>query len=105
AVFATHYHQLTQLEETLPGVKNYSVAVKEDRGSITFIRTVVPGATDKSYGVHVARLAVEFILDLLAGGWSEAEILQNYPRLTHEDIQACLSYASALVSTANPALL
>ena len=38
-------------------MKNYSIAVKEDRGSITFIRTVVPGATDKSYGVHVARLA------------------------------------------------
>ncbi len=45
------------------------------------------------------RLAVEFILDLLAGGWSEAEILQNYPRLTHEDIQACLSYASALIKS------
>lgn len=57
AVFATHYHQLTQLEEILPGIKNYSMAVKEDKGSITFIRTVVPGATDKSYGVHVARLA------------------------------------------------
>jgi uncharacterized protein (DUF433 family) len=40
------------------------------------------------------RLAVEFILDLRAEGWSQAEILQNYPRLTHEDIQACLSYAS-----------
>lgn len=57
AIFATHYHQLTQLEGVMPGMKNYSVAVKEDRGSITFIRTVVPGATDKSYGVHVARLA------------------------------------------------
>ncbi len=45
------------------------------------------------------RLAVEFILDLLAGGWSEAEILQNYPRLTHEDIQACLRYASALIKS------
>ena len=45
------------------------------------------------------RLAVEFILDLLAGGWSEAEILQNYPRLAHEDIQACLSYASALIKS------
>ena len=56
-VFATHYHQLTQLEGTLPGVKNYSIAVKEEKGSITFLRTVVPGATDKSYGVHVARLA------------------------------------------------
>lgn len=45
------------------------------------------------------RLAVEFILDLLAEGWSEAEILQNYPKLTHEDIQACLSYASALIKS------
>jgi DNA mismatch repair protein MutS len=57
SVFATHYHQLTQLEGILPGVKNYSIAVKEEKGSITFLRTVVPGATDKSYGVHVARLA------------------------------------------------
>ena len=40
------------------------------------------------------RLAVEFIIDLLAQGWSETQILQNYPGLTHEDIQACLSYAS-----------
>jgi DNA mismatch repair protein MutS len=57
AIFATHYHQLTQLEGILPGIKNYSIAVKEEKGSITFLRTVVPGATDKSYGVHVARLA------------------------------------------------
>jgi DNA mismatch repair protein MutS len=57
AIFATHYHQLTQLEDILHGVKNYSMAVKEEGGAITFIRTVVPGATDKSYGVHVARLA------------------------------------------------
>lgn len=57
SVFATHYHQLTQLEGLLAGVKNYSIAVKEEKGSITFLRTVVPGATDKSYGVHVARLA------------------------------------------------
>jgi uncharacterized protein (DUF433 family) len=45
------------------------------------------------------RLAVEFILDLLANGWSEAEISKNYPRLTHEDIQACLCYASALLKS------
>jgi DNA mismatch repair protein MutS len=56
-VFATHYHQLTQLEGPLPGVKNCNIAVKEEGGTITFLRTVVPGATDKSYGVHVARLA------------------------------------------------
>jgi DNA mismatch repair protein MutS len=57
SIFATHYHQLTQLEGVLPGVKNYSIAVKEEKRTITFLRTVVPGATDKSYGVHVARLA------------------------------------------------
>ena len=57
SVFATHYHQLTELESLLPGVRNYSIAVKEDKGTITFLRTVIPGATDKSYGVHVARLA------------------------------------------------
>lgn len=45
------------------------------------------------------RLAVEFIFDLLAEGWSEAEILQSSPRLTHEDIQACLSSASALIKS------
>jgi uncharacterized protein (DUF433 family) len=47
--------------------------------------------------VKGTRLAVEFIVDLLAQGWTEAEILRNYPGLTHEDIQACLSYASALL--------
>ena len=56
-VFATHYHQLTQLEGILSGVKNCNIAVKEEDGSITFLRTVVPGATDRSYGVHVAKLA------------------------------------------------
>ncbi len=43
------------------------------------------------------RLAVEFIIDLLAQGWSEAEILRNYPGLTPEDIQACLGYAGAML--------
>lgn len=45
--------------------------------------------------VKGTRLAVEFIVDLLAQGWSEADVLRNYPRLTHEDIQACLAYAGA----------
>ena len=47
--------------------------------------------------VKGTRLAVEFILDLLARGWSEGEILRNYPGLAREDIQACLGYASAVV--------
>lgn len=56
-LFATHYHQLITLEESMPGLKNYSVAVKERGNSIVFLRRIVPGGTDKSYGVHVARLA------------------------------------------------
>lgn len=45
--------------------------------------------------VRGTRLAVEFIIDLLAQGWTESELLRNYPGLTHEDVQACLAYASA----------
>jgi len=47
--------------------------------------------------VKGTRLAVEFIVDLMAQGWSEADILRNYPGVTHEDILACLSYASAVL--------
>lgn len=56
-LFATHYHELTELENTLEGVKNYSVAVKEKGEDIIFLRKIVPGGTDESYGIHVARLA------------------------------------------------
>ena len=45
------------------------------------------------------RLAVEFIIDLLANGWTESEILNNYPRLSREDILACLGYASSLMKS------
>ena len=47
--------------------------------------------------VKGTRLAVEFIIDLLAQGWTEAQILKNYPGLTHEDIRACLGYASEVL--------
>ena len=56
-LFATHYHELTQLAESLPRARNYNVAVSEDRGEVVFLRRIVPGGADKSYGVHVARLA------------------------------------------------
>ena len=56
-LFATHYHQLIAMEHELSGVKNYSVAVKERGKDIVFLRRIVPGGTDRSYGVHVARLA------------------------------------------------
>lgn len=57
ALFATHYHELIDLEEKLDGVKNYSVAVKEKGEDVIFLRKIVRGGTDESYGIHVARLA------------------------------------------------
>ena len=56
-LFATHYHELTELEERLEGVKNYSIAVKEKGEDVIFLRKIVSGGTDESYGVHVAKLA------------------------------------------------
>ena len=56
-LFATHYHELTDLSRVLPGVKNFNVQVKEWNDEIIFLRKIVPGGTDKSYGIQVARLA------------------------------------------------
>ena len=56
-LFATHYHELTKLDETLAGVCNYNVAVKEWQDEIVFLHKIVPGSADKSYGIHVAQLA------------------------------------------------
>ena len=56
-LFATHYHELTDLEEQLTGVRNYNVAVKEWQDEVVFLHQIVPGAADKSYGIHVAQLA------------------------------------------------
>ena len=56
-LFATHYHELTELAERLPGVKNYHVTVKESSSSITFLKRVEAGAANRSYGIEVARLA------------------------------------------------
>ena len=56
-LFATHYHELTRLSESLPRLKNYSVAVKEWNDEIIFVRQVTPGASERSFGIQVARLA------------------------------------------------
>ena len=56
-LFATHYHELTQLAELLPGVRNYNVAVSEADNNVVFLHKVVPGGADRSYGIHVAQLA------------------------------------------------
>ena len=56
-LFATHYHELTELSILFPGIKNYNIAVKEWGDEIIFLRKIIEGGTDKSYGIHVARLA------------------------------------------------
>lgn len=56
-LFATHYHELVELAEHLPRVRNYNVAVAEEAGRVVFLRRIVPGGADRSYGVHVAELA------------------------------------------------
>jgi len=72
-LFATHYHELTALADDFPQVKNYSVAVKEKDSGIVFLRKIIPGGTDKSYGIQVAKLAglpppvLERAREILAG--------------------------------------
>src|SRR5207249_11243094 len=56
-LFATHYHELTKLAEERKGVANFNVAVREWNEQIIFLRKIIPGGADKSYGIHVARLA------------------------------------------------
>jgi DNA mismatch repair protein MutS len=56
-LFATHYHELTQLSDLLPGVRNYNVAVSEADGEVVFLHKIIAGGSDRSYGIHVAQLA------------------------------------------------
>lgn len=56
-LFSTHYHEITELEDSISNVKNFYVAVDEKQGKITFLRKVLPGKIDKSYGIHVAEIA------------------------------------------------
>jgi DNA mismatch repair protein MutS len=56
-LFATHYHELTQLADLLPGVRNYNVAVSESDGRVIFLHKIIPGGADRSYGIHVGQLA------------------------------------------------
>ncbi|MBR4869854.1 MAG: DNA mismatch repair protein MutS, partial [Oscillospiraceae bacterium] len=56
-LFATHYHELTSMEDTLPGVKNFNIAVKTRGEDIVFLRKIIPGGADRSYGIEVAKLA------------------------------------------------
>jgi len=71
-LFATHYHELTELEKRLPGVRNFNVLVQEHQNRVIFLRKIVPGGCDRSYGIQVARMAglpetlIERALEVLA---------------------------------------
>jgi DNA mismatch repair protein MutS len=56
-LFATHYHELVQLADLLPGVRNYNVSVSDLGGKVVFLHKIIPGGADRSYGIHVAQLA------------------------------------------------
>ncbi len=87
-LFATHYHELTELAERLPHVVNYNVAVAEQGDSVVFLHRIVPGAADKSYGIHVAQLAglprpvihraEEILADLEADGDSPTKLWPGF---------------------------
>jgi DNA mismatch repair protein MutS len=91
-LFATHYHELVDLAQHLPRVRNYNVAVAEEGGRIVFLRRIVPGGADRSYGVHVAELAGlpkavvqrarELLLGLEAGNGAAAVPAEPSPQLS-----------------------
>ncbi len=88
-LFATHFHELTSLSLTLTGVKNYNMAIREWNDEVIFLRKVVPGASDKSYGIHVAQLAglpaevVERAKEILTELEEEHYDSNGKPRLAH----------------------
>ncbi len=90
-LFATHYHELTELAEILPRVKNYNVAVKEWGDKVIFLRKIVPGGCDNSYGIYVAQLAglprevVERAKQVLANLEKDEFTETKVPRLARDD--------------------
>src|SRR5215813_3212980 len=98
ALFATHYHELTELADLLPGVQNVHVAVKETPNEIIFLRHVEPGSASKSYGIEVARLAglPRSVIE------RAREVLQKHEQSEHE-LSERLSPDSEPIATSNEA--
>lgn len=95
ALFATHYHELTVMENLLDGVKNYNIAVKKRGDDITFFRRIIPGGADDSYGIEVAKLAglpdwiikraKEILKELTSGKTDDKETFANISPHNNED--------------------
>ncbi len=87
SLFATHYHELTVLEELIEGVKNYNIAVKKKGDDITFLRRIVPGGADDSYGVEVAKLAGVPEVIIKRAKQILSELIANAPDMEREKLR------------------
>ena len=116
-LFATHYHELSVIEDQLPGIKNYNIAVKKRGDKMIFLRKIVPGATDDSFGVEVAKLAglpnsvvnrARQILSQLENGQAQSAPAANPQpddQISMMDLtgqQVCAALASISVETLTP---
>jgi DNA mismatch repair protein MutS len=115
-LFATHYHELTTIENELPNVKNYNIAVKKRSDQMIFLRKIVPGAADDSYGVEVAKLAGlpasvvgrarEILAELEAGTAAPVVITKEaHDQISMLDLrsqQVCDALAAITVETLTP---
>lgn len=105
-LFATHYHELTVMEESLPGVKNFNVAVKKRGDDITFLRRIVRGGADDSYGIEVAKLAgvpekvikrAKNVLEELENGTLRLDVPKASMRFAEEPVQLTMESADSTV--------
>ncbi|MBS0171689.1 MAG: DNA mismatch repair protein MutS [Nitrospira sp.] len=89
-LFATHYHEMTQLEGLRDGIANYSVAVQERNGQVLFLRKIIPGGADRSYGIHVAQLAglPEAVIQRAKAVLAQLESTTSSPQPIRETQQA-----------------
>ena len=117
-LFATHYHELSVIEDQLPGIKNYNIAVKKRGDKMIFLRKIVPGATDDSFGVEVAKLAGlpgavinrarEILQELETQGKPQPKVVREVPEddqismLDLRSQQVCSALASISVETLTP---
>jgi len=117
-LFATHYHELSVIEDQLPGIKNYNIAVKKRGDKMIFLRKIIPGATDDSFGVEVAKLAGlpgpvinrarEILQELETEGKPQPKVVRSAPEddqismLDLRSQQVCDALASVSVETLTP---
>ena len=116
-LFATHYHELSTMEDKLPNVKNYNIAVKKRGDQMIFLRKIVPGATDDSYGIEVAKLAgipgivITRAREILEELEAEGFVRPTAPEPEHEDQvsmldltaqQVCAALSAITVETLTP---